>query len=277
MSRRIESALERMVVGRATSVVCVTDLHAGLLRKVYPELPAGKFVTVPNGFDEAEWSDVGAGTNNLGASEPDRFVVRYTGSFYQKRNPLPLFRALRALIDSGDIDPKRFTIDLVGWCDVAEDHRVREMAEECRVADCVRLTGPLSRAETLRQIAQADLLLLLAEAQPYQIPGKTYEYLRAGRPILALTSDGALSDLLRKTGGAWVVKPEDHDGIVGAVQEAYGRWKKGHTSPGADRTAINTFDRRLLAGHLARLFDDACRRPSRGAVPRRPPSYRTTS
>jgi glycosyltransferase involved in cell wall biosynthesis len=234
-------------------------LHVRLFRKVYPELPAGKFATVPNGFDEAEWGDVGVPTVARGVSQPNSFVVRYTGSFYQNRNPLPLFRALRALLDSGEIDRKHFTIDLVGWCDVAEDRRVREMAEECRVADCVTFTGPLSRAETLRRITQADLLLLLAEAQPYQIPGKTYEYLRAGRPILALTSDGALSDLLRNTGGAWVVNPGDHAGIVGAVQEAYGRWKKGQAGPGADRAMVNTFDRRLLAGRLAKLFDDACR------------------
>lgn len=260
VSKRIETLLERMIVSRATSVVCVTDLHAALFRQLYPELPPEKFVTIPNGFDEAEWGEAGVGRGIGGAAGCGRFVIRYAGSLYQRRNPLALFRAVRALLDSREVDGDRIMIDLVGWCDVAEGRRVKELAGECGIADCVTLTGPLSRAETLRAMAEADVLLLLAEAQPYQIPGKTYEYLRAGRPILALTSNGAVAQLLRRTGGAWVVDPVDEKGIAAAVREAYGHWREGQGGPRAERTVVTTFDRRLLAGRLAELFEHAYRR-----------------
>ena len=255
LSRWIERSLERMVVHRSTSVVCVTERHAGLFRRRYPEIAPEKFVSIPNGFDETEWTDIGDRADHRTAAR-DTFVIRYAGSLHERRSPLPLFRAVRALVDAGEVDRSRLTIDLVGWCDVAEGRRVTEMADECGIVDRVTFTGPLGRTDTLRRMAQADLLLVLAEAQPYQIPGKTYEYLRAGRPILALTSDGALSDLLRETGGAWIVDPADQRGIAAAVREAYRGWTTGQRPPCPDSQVVATFDRRRLAARLAEVFHD---------------------
>ncbi len=207
VSTRIEQALERMVVSRANSVVCVTHLHAHLLRQTYPGLSPDRFITIPNGFDEEEWKKIDRGLDKAATKVQRTFVIRYAGSLYQRRNPLPLFRAVQTLIDSYALDRETILIELIGWCDLAEGRSVMHMTEKCGIADRVKFTGPLARADTLRRMAQADLLLLLAEAQPYQIPGKAYEYLRAGRPILALTSEGALAQLLYEASaepGSWI-------------------------------------------------------------------------
>jgi glycosyltransferase involved in cell wall biosynthesis len=250
LSSRIERRLERMVVRAAARVVCVTERHAELLRQLHPDLPADRVVTIPNGFDETEWKDVGGERHRRGGP----FVITYAGSLYQRRNPLPVLRALRVLVDRGEVDPRRVRLDLVGWCDIAEGRRVREIAEESGLAARVTFTGPLERDETLRRLVASDLLLLLAESQPFQIPGKTYEYLRAGRPILALTSEGALAALLRKTGGAWIVAPGNDDALIVAVSDAYQRWRAGREGPTADPAQVASFDRRLLAGRLADIL-----------------------
>jgi hypothetical protein len=90
----------------------------------------------------------------------------------------------------------------------------------------------------------------------HQIPLKTYEYLRAGRPILALTPQGAIANLLRRTGGAWVVDPADDRGIAAAVLEAYRLWEGGFPGPGPDRELVASFDRRALVGRLAEILRD---------------------
>lgn len=255
LSARIETKLERMVVRRANVVACVTEQHASWLRHVYPDLPAGKFVTIPNGFDGGEWEALAGAANGSHPVRHDTFVISYAGSLYHRRSPLPLFRALRSLIHAGEVARERVRVDLIGQCDVAEGARVAEMAENCGLAGRVKITGPLSRAETLRRVAQSDLLLLLAEDLTFQIPGKTYEYLRAGRPILALTSEGAAADLLRRTGGAWVVDPTDEAGVHGAVREAYRLWKSGLDGPRPRQDLVAAFDRRVLVGRLAQIFE----------------------
>src|SRR6185369_13567041 len=50
--------LERMVVTRATAVVSVTEEHSAAFRRAYPSLHGGKFVTVPNGYDNEEWENL---------------------------------------------------------------------------------------------------------------------------------------------------------------------------------------------------------------------------
>ncbi|SRR6266498_830872 len=141
------------------------------------------------------------------------------------------------------------------WCETSEGRSVREMAVNLGLSECVNILGPRSRKETIRRIRQADLLLLLAERFVIQIPGKTYEYLRAGRPILALTSEGALANFLLRTGAGWVVNPKDDAGVLGAVRERYRQWEAGERGPVADPEIVAGFDRRKLAGRLAELFD----------------------
>jgi glycosyltransferase involved in cell wall biosynthesis len=251
---RIEAALERAVVSRADAVVCVTEEHTALLRQAYPHLPAGKFATIYNGFDGAEW-------DGLPAAEPgapraaERFVITYAGQLYMNRNPQPLLRALRALIDAGEVARERVRVDLVGWCDVSQGRRVSEIIAESGLGDCVNLTGPRSRAETLRRLAESDLLLLLAEDLTIQIPGKTFEYLKAGRPILALTPEGCVSRLLGRTGGGWAANPADEVGIQAILRERYRQWLAGEAGPQADAEVVAGFDRRVLAGRFAELFD----------------------
>jgi glycosyltransferase involved in cell wall biosynthesis len=263
LSARLETALERMVVRRADTVACVTEPHRLWMRRQHPDAPEAKIVTIPNGYDGPEWERVDAELGRTGGRRDDRFVITYAGNIYLKRNPAPVFRALRSLIDSGDVARERIQVDLLGQCDVAAGSRVTSLAAACGLADRVTITGPLPREEALLRVARSDLLLLLAEELTLQIPGKTYEYLRARRPILALTSAGAPADLLRRTGGAWVVDPDDQEGIVAAVREAYRLRRDGLPAPTPDPDLVARFDRRILAGEFAAIFDRAVRAPAR--------------
>ena len=245
LSSFLEKRLERLVVARADSVVCVTDAHTRLLRQIFPAVRADKFITIPNGFDGEEWDQCVAST-----SDRSKFTITYAGSFMMgKRTPRPLFSALRKLVDAGDVDASALRVDLFGTCDIAEGIPVRDMAAQYGLAEVISVSSTLCRQETLQRMLTADLLLLLAEGWTLQIPGKTYEYLRAGRPILALTTEGALADLLRRTGGAWIADPSDEAAIARAIHEAY-----AGSCPHTDAALIADFDRRRLAGQFAALF-----------------------
>jgi len=264
---RVNEWLERIVVTRATAVVSVTEEHSAALRRAFPRLPADKFFTVPNGYDNEEWAESPAEMRREQESE-GKFLIAYTGKFYIERDPRPLFRALRTLIDSGEIERERVRVDLVGWCETSEGRSVMEMATNLGLSECVNILGPRSRQETISRMRRADLLLLLAERFVIQIPGKTYEYLRAERPILALTSEGALANFLRRTGGGWVVDPKDDAGVLCAVRERYRQWKAGERGPIAAPEVVAGFDRRELAGRLAELFhrlNSAPRKRHRGS------------
>jgi hypothetical protein len=98
---------------------------------------------------------------------------------------------------------------------------------------------------------------LLGHNYTVQVAGKLYEYLRSGRPILALAPAGAQTDLLRATGGAWIVEPDDLDGTVKALRDAFRRWEAGQSGPQADTHLVSGFDRRVLVGRIATVLDAA--------------------
>ena len=250
LSIRIEKALERAVVKRAQAVVCVTEMQTEMLRGANRDVSGNKFTTIPNGYDDAEWVHAPRGRHRN-----EKFVITYAGNLYHGRSPYPLFRALRSLIDGGRIQRDDIRVELLGMCDRAEGSKVIEVAETFGVASCVSLPGLLVKSEAIQRMQKSDLLLLLVDEQNYSIPAKTYEYLRAGRPILALTTGGAVVDLLRETGGAWIVDPADTSGIESAVMDAYCAWKDGVDARLPDGDVVRGYDRRLLAGRIADVLN----------------------
>jgi len=76
------------------------------------------------------------------------------------------------------------------------------------------------RALELQRDSEA-LLLLIPDAEGRGrgiLSGKVFEYLAAGRPILAVVPpDGAAAELIRQTGAGVVVAPDDIDGIEQAL------------------------------------------------------------
>jgi len=258
---KINRALERMTISRADAVVCVTEEHAALLRAAYDQLPASKFAVVMNGFDGLEWQEAieSIPPDDPGelcaADAPRKFRITYAGNLYMKRDPTPLFRALRALIDCGEIGRDEASVEMIGSCESSNGRGMAEIITEAGIERCVEMRGRLSHSETLRRMLQSDLLLLLSEKQLIEIPGKTFEYLKTRRPILALTYEGALATLLRRTGGAWVVSPDDQPGVIDAVRECYRLWKCGLPGPAPDRLIVESFDRRRTTARIAELLD----------------------
>jgi glycosyltransferase involved in cell wall biosynthesis len=263
---RLERAMEDGIVRGADAVVTVTERHADLLRRSHPDLDPRRFLSVPNGYDGAEWEallDLGPGAPS---PAENKFVITYAGNLYAGRSPELLFQAVRSLIDSGEADRSRIQIDLLGQCSMANGSRVVDLAAASGIADQVHLPGFLSRQETLRRMSRSSLLLILAEDWPYRVPAKTYEYLKAGRPILAITREEALIDLLKRTGGALVVEPGNRAAMIAALRRAYGSWRDGAESLRPDPVAVAALDRRLLAGRLAEVLESVlpAARPGHG-------------
>jgi glycosyltransferase involved in cell wall biosynthesis len=214
-----------------------------------------------NGFDGLEWQEAveslppGAPGEGRAAGGPRKFRITYAGNLYMGRNPAPLFRALRTLIDCGEMGRDEVGVELIGSCESSEGRGMADLVSEAGIEGCVEMIGRLSHSETLRRLLQSDLLLLLAEELVVQIPGKTFEYLKARRPILALTSEGAVATLLRRTGGAWIVDPNDQPGVTNAVRECYRLWRCGLPGPASDPLIVESFDRSRTTGRIAELLN----------------------
>ena len=203
--------LARLVVGRADAVSCVSEAIAEEVRALGPR---GIVHTIPNGCDFDDFT-------GLEYRPAARFRITHTGSFFGKRDPKPF---LQALHDSGLDVVARFVGDFRSTD--------REWAETLALGDRLELVDYAPRTESLRLQRDSEALLLLVPDAGGRgrgvLSGKVFEYLAAGRPILAVVPpDGAAADLIRETGAGVVVAPHDVEGIRDALAGLHSRFLNG--------------------------------------------------
>jgi hypothetical protein len=90
------------------------------------------------------------------------------------------------------------------------------------------------------------------------VPGKTYDYLGAGRPLLAAVPDGDARDLLERAGGAYLVRPSDSPGMADSIARAL----DGHGLADPDGDIVREYAYQRLAQRLAGVFDGVLARHS---------------
>ena len=196
---RLESRLERRVLGSASLMVTVSEPLAETLRRKLPGVPVE---VVTNGFDPPDYP---ATRPVVDPAAPLRIV--YTGIIYAERyDPRPLFAAMRMLAGEEGGDAVRVVFH--GRYNAAA---LRGMAAQAGVADRVEVNEPVPYRESLRLQKEADVLLLLTfndPTQPGEYSGKLFEYLGAGRPILAVGWGGNVAGQLIRERSAGAVADE---------------------------------------------------------------------
>ena len=214
ISNRINQWLEAAVMQGADRIVCVTPAMTEMYRKLYPNLPENKWVTITNGYDMDEFSKLKL------VKESGRFTISYVGTFDFSRTPALMLRAVRELIEEGIIDSQKINLRFVGPCQTVEGRPLAEMVAKNELCEITDVIGFVPRTDALREILQSDMLLLLGGTQRLSVAAKTYEYMASGKPILAIVEEGATADIIRQARVGIVVAPQD----LKSAKQAIAAW-----------------------------------------------------
>jgi glycosyltransferase involved in cell wall biosynthesis len=198
----------------------VSDGIGELLARNLRSREREKLLVIRNGIDEL--LPVRA---SLPQERPLRIV--YVGTFYFNRDPFPFLRALSQSKGSGS----RFQLELVGRCRWFAGRSVEKSIEDLGLTDIVVFRDWVPHAECQRIIREADVLLLLAQGQPAQIPNKLYEYLGTRIPILAFVDqDGESARMLQAARGHVVVHGTSDEEARKAIESALDLAARGAVS-----------------------------------------------
>ena len=242
--RSLEERLERLVVSQANAVTSVTQPISDYFRTTYPAFYA-KFHTIPNGYDPDDWEGISPFRRDT-----NKFRIVHTGSFSLSsttRDPRPSLEALKAL----EMDVReKIEVLLVG--DLAEQEK--EYIATLGLGDTVRAIGRVSKQESLAYQLSADLLLLLVGKDKSVATTKLYEYLYAGRPILAVSAvDTAAADIITQSQSGYVVNPTDSQAIACCLTQLFHRWQKQELV--CQTINIEHYHRRYITQQLAGILD----------------------
>lgn len=110
-------------------------------------------------------------------------------------------QAVRILADQYQIQPSQLQIDWWGLINPINQEQVNEAG----LKDYFTISGYLPKTESLAKMAQANILFLPLEKSSSQkhktlfIPGKLFEYLQAGKPILSLCEESDCKEIIRRS------------------------------------------------------------------------------
>ena len=119
------------------------------------------------------------------------------------------------------------------------DDLLNQLASENGVSDFLDLCPAIGYRDALAEMLSVDALLVLQAANcNEQIPAKIYEYLRAARPILALTDPaGDTAGVLREAGLDTIARLDSADEIAAALPRFVDAVRAGRAAlPDAEAT-----------------------------------------
>jgi glycosyltransferase involved in cell wall biosynthesis len=247
--------IEEQTLKHAHFDVFTTSGAARMYAERYPDV-AQRIRVIENGFDEDSFAGL---TDAAHTSEPlsrGAITLLHSGVVYpSERDPQHLFQALRLLADAGRITPARLRVRLRA---TAHDEVLRLQLSHHGVADFVELLPAIPYSEALQEMLRADGLLVMQAAHcDEQIPAKLYEYLRAGRPIVGLTSpQGSTARTLRAAGLDMIAPLDSVDGIMRVLEQFMTASAAGH-APRPNAEYVDQCSRRARTRALAGLLDEA--------------------
>lgn len=244
---KIDNNLEHSVFKEANFVEVAWEGIAKDALLKYPTLEKKKFIHIPNGFDSSDFPPISYVRN-------EKFSLTYTGSMYGRRNPQSLFNAIELLISKREISPTEFTIRLIGRF----GSEIYEMIDKTSFKEAIEVIGYLPHSESLSKLMQSDALLLIVdESKESQeiVPGKVFEYLGTGRPILAICpTNGAVADLISATNSGLIAHQSETDNIANNFLILFNSWKSGSDfTPNFNE--IRKYERREHTKKLANLLN----------------------
>jgi glycosyltransferase involved in cell wall biosynthesis len=172
----IDNKLEEGVLKNAFSVIFVTETTQQDYIKKYSWLKEKSNVLFW-GYDEDAFSQ--AEKNPL-PKDPAEEILLHAGNIFDYQNPPLLWKQLRKEIDNG----RNLKIEFIGTVSPL----IKEEIEDNNLAERTHYLGFLPYNEMIRRLLHADYLLVGA-TEPRHLPGKLFEYLRAGKQILAFGKD----------------------------------------------------------------------------------------
>jgi glycosyltransferase involved in cell wall biosynthesis len=252
-----EARLEMRTMRLADQIIANTPLMLEGVQAAYPQY-AHKMTLITNGFDRAI----------LPLTPPPPVVnqeltIIHAGELYMGRDPRPIFDALMQLRQEHPEQRWRFRLLGQSYCGGNLASELRQRGLE----DMVSIEGQVDYAQALRSIRDAHILLVVHSPGVRQnIPAKLYEYIAAGRPILALAEpDGDIAWLLRSAGIPHRITPlkknpsatEATGGVTG-IKQALKELRceiQAHPAPIFSSEKTNAFTREHMALLAAQCLD----------------------
>jgi len=244
VANKIHHRMELEVLKEASRVTVIGPYMATDFKRLLDR----SYRVITNGFDPDD-------TGQPVTIQPEgKFSIAHIGTMAASRNPVSLWKALQ-----------QFSLELPGFKEDLEirlagniDVVILENIHTCGLNGCLNKIDYLPHNEVVNLQKNTAVLLLQINNTPNArmiLPGKFFEYMASGRPILCIgPADGDSATIIHETGCGLTAGFEDIELICAHIKTLYNAYKKNElvVSP----AEINRFSRPELTKSLAVLLNE---------------------
>lgn len=276
-ARKLHRYMERLCHSISDSVITASrGQKENLIRSFGIE--EKKVLALYSGFDEKDYEKArrrgGKKLKKGGKGSADQFVICYAGAFYEDYFPGPFLDAL-SLLASQEPD-LRERVRVLFFLSAGKE-RLEEAAERSGLRDIVAVESAIDHSEVPACLLAADALLLFVPSTGGSgawVPGKTFEYIGSGKPVLAVVPpDGEAAGLVREYGRGVIADPRD----PASVKEALVELMRGEVGSGRGRGDVTELGWNSLKAQLVELVETISPYEGAEAFARRPVSVALAS
>jgi len=151
------------------------------------------------GYNEDDFQEIEKSI--VPSSNKEEKILLHAGNIFDYQNPKYLWKAIKEQIENGN----NLKIKFIGTVSPG----IKKNINENGLDSYTDYKGFLSYSDMIKELLQADYLLVCATEKRH-IPGKLFEYLRAGKPILAFGDDNdEVKNIITKANAGMLFKYKD--------------------------------------------------------------------
>lgn len=233
--------LEHEVLTQADEVITVTPFYV----RQFERLSGRKVTLVTNGFDEDDFKD-------FKIIRSDKFRIRHIGIVNEKCDPRPFMNAVALWCQEHQLTAKDIEVEFVGQVNPAFRQFV---LSNPLMALVTKFTDTVPHDKLIDIYASSAMLVLILtgykDAEGY-MPGKLFEYLATGLPVLGVgPANGDAAALIEQAKAGEMIDGGDTQKIKDVLQQFYQNWKNGRSANGINH---NGYSRRDTTQRLINLL-----------------------
>lgn len=238
-SEKKHKELERKVLQSTNQIVVTSPSTKAEFEQITPQ----PIEVITNGYDIEKIE-----------KQPldQKFSLAHIGSFLSERNPRILWKALRELINENQDFKKDFELKLIGIV----SQEVLNAIKEFKLEKYVNNLGYLSHLQSVKEQRKSQVLLLI-ESDSYQtkaiLPGKLFEYMVSGRPILAIANDESdIKDIIVSTNTGVFFDYSEKDRLKESILNYYRQYKENNLK--SHPIGLQQYSRKNLTKKLSEIL-----------------------
>jgi galactitol-specific phosphotransferase system IIB component len=232
--------LEQQVLNAADTIIVTSKTT----KNEFEAITTKPIAVITNGYD----------TENVEKQTLDsKFSLAHIGSFLSERNPLILWESFVELLDEIPAFKSHLEIKLIG----AVSQEVLETITQFGLNGYLNNLGYVSHAEAIAHQRKSQVLLLIeidSVDTKSIIPGKLFEYMVSGRPIIGIGPSGSdFAEIITETNTGVFFDYSEKVKLKSVILDFYNQFLAGKLQ--SNGVGLQKYSRKNLTKELAQLIN----------------------